>query len=55
MQFSVLTLTLQNFIAVFSGGFGRMQTSINSLLAILIGIELVLLGLWWALGGGEQA
>src|SRR5258708_21339344 len=54
MQFNALTLTLQNFIGVFAGGFGRMSTAINTLLALLIGIELILMGCWWALGGGEQ-
>ena len=54
MQFNALTLALQNFIGVFSGGFGRLSSAINTLLALLIGIDLVLTGLWWALGGGEQ-
>ena len=54
MQFSALTLALQNFIGIFSGGFGRLTSAINTLLAILIGIDLVLMGFWWALGGGEQ-
>ena len=54
MQFSALTLALQNFIGIFSGGYGRLTSAINTLLAILIGIDLVLMGLWWALGGGEQ-
>ena len=54
MEFNTLTLTLHNFIAVFSGGFGRLSGAVNGLLAVLGGIDLVLLGLWWALGGGEQ-
>jgi type IV secretion system protein TrbL len=54
MQFSALTLALQNFISVFAGGFARMSTAINTLLAILIGIEILLMGFWWALNGGEQ-
>ncbi len=54
MQFNTLTLTLQNFIAAFSGGYARIQGAANSLLAILVGIEVVLLGLWAALGGGEN-
>jgi len=54
VQFNALTLTLQNFIAAFSGGYGRLQGSVNSLLGILVGIEVVLLGLWSALGGGEN-
>jgi len=54
MEFNTLTLTLNHFIAVFGGGFGRLSGAINGLLALLGGIDLVLLGLWWALGGGEQ-
>jgi type IV secretion system protein TrbL len=54
VQFNSLTLTLQNFIAAFSGGYARLQGSANSLLGILVGIEVVLLGLWTALGGGEN-
>ena len=54
MQFNSLTLTLQNFIAALSGGYARLQGSADSLLGILVGIEVVLLGLWTALGGGEN-
>jgi type IV secretion system protein TrbL len=54
VQFNSLTLTLQNFIAAFSGGYARLQGSANSLLGILVGIEVVLLGLWAALGGGDN-
>jgi type IV secretion system protein TrbL len=54
MNFNTLTLTLQNFITAFSGGYGRLQGSANSLLGILVGIEVVLLGLWTALGGGDN-
>jgi type IV secretion system protein TrbL len=54
MQFSALTLALQNFISVFAGGYSRLQGAVSTLLAILVGIDLVLMGLWWALGGGEQ-
>jgi type IV secretion system protein TrbL len=54
MQFNALTLTLQNFIAAFSGGYSRLQGSVNSLLGILVSIEVVLLGLWTALGGGDN-
>jgi type IV secretion system protein TrbL len=54
MQFNTLTLTLQNFITVLSGAYGRIQGSANTLLGILIGIEVVLLGLWTALGGGDN-
>ena len=54
MQFNTLTLTLQNFITALSGAYGRIQGSASTLLGILIGIEVVLLGLWTALGGGEN-
>ena len=54
MDFNGLTETLNNFITVFSGGFERLSGAINALLALLGGIDLVLLGFWWALGGGEQ-
>ncbi len=54
MDFNGLTATLHNFIAAFSGGYGRLSGAINGLLALLGGIDLVLVGFWWALGGGEQ-
>src|SRR5579872_959806 len=54
MEFNTLTLTLQNFIAVFSGGYARLAGPVHSLLGILVGIEVVLLGLWTALGGGDN-
>jgi type IV secretion system protein TrbL len=54
MQFNTLTLTLQNFITALSGAYGRIQGSASTLLGILIGIEVVLLGLWTALGGGDN-
>ena len=54
MEFNSLTTTLTHFISVFQGGYGRLQPAINGLLASLAAIEIVLLGFWWALGGGEQ-
>ena len=54
MEFNTLTLTLQNFIGAFSAGYGHLQGPINSLLGILVSIEVVLLGLWAALGGGDN-
>jgi type IV secretion system protein TrbL len=54
MQFNTLTLTLQNFITALSGGYSRIQSSASTLLGILVGIEVVLLGLWTALGGGDN-
>jgi type IV secretion system protein TrbL len=54
MQFNALTLTLQNFITALSGAYGRLASDANSLLSLLVGIEVVLLGLWSALGGGDN-
>jgi type IV secretion system protein TrbL len=54
MNFNTLTLTLNNFISVFSAGYGRLSGPASSLLAILIAIEVVLTGFWVALGGGDQ-
>ncbi|HEY4014810.1 MAG TPA: type IV secretion system protein [Polyangiaceae bacterium] len=54
MQFNTLTLTLQNFISVFGAGYGRLAGPVHSLLSILVGIEVVLLGLWTALSGGDN-
>jgi type IV secretion system protein TrbL len=54
MQFNTLTLTLQHFLTALSGGYGRIQSAANALLSILVGIEVVLLGLWTALGGGDH-
>jgi type IV secretion system protein TrbL len=54
MQFNTLTLTLQNFITALSGAYGRIQGYASTLLGILVGIEVVLLGLWTALGGGDN-
>jgi type IV secretion system protein TrbL len=54
MQFNTLTLTLQNFISALSGAYGNIQGAANSLLSLLVGIEVVLLGLWTALGGGDN-
>ena len=54
MQFNTLTLTLQNFITALSGAYGRIQGSASTSLGILVGIEVVLLGLWTALGGGDN-
>lgn len=51
---SFLTRSLQQFIAVFGNGFQNLSHTINALLAVLAAIELALVGIWWALGGGEQ-
>lgn len=54
MEFNTLTTTLTHFVGVFQGGYGRLQPLINGLLAALAGIDIVLIGFWWALGGGER-
>jgi type IV secretion system protein TrbL len=54
MEFNTLTATLTNFIGAFQGGYTRLQPMINGLLAALAGIDIVLVGFWWALGGGER-
>src|SRR5579859_6692943 len=54
MTFNILTLTLRNFIAAFSSGSTRVTGAANKVLGALIVIDLVLLGLWWALDGGDR-
>ena len=54
MEFNTLTTTLTNFIGVFQGGYSRLQPIISGLLAALAGIDIALIGFWWALGGGER-
>jgi type IV secretion system protein TrbL len=54
MEFNTLTTTLTNFVGIFQGGYSRLQPIVNGLLAALAGIDIVLLGFWWALGGGER-
>jgi type IV secretion system protein TrbL len=54
MNFNVLTLTLHNFVSNFSAGSARMSGVANGLLASLALIDVVLIGLWWALDGGDR-
>ena len=54
MKFNALTIALHNFITIFSGGAGRLTSYANTLLYSLAAIDIVLLGLWWALDGGER-
>lgn len=54
MEFNTLTTTLTNFINAFSGGHDRLMPIVNGLLGTLVGIEIVLVGLWWSLGGNEH-
>jgi type IV secretion system protein TrbL len=41
-------------VGVFQTGYARLAPTINGLLAVLAGIDIVLVGFWWALGGGER-
>lgn len=54
MDPGILTQTLNNFLTAFGAGWSNLQPAINWLTGALLGIEIVMLGLWWALGGGEQ-
>jgi type IV secretion system protein TrbL len=54
MEFNTLTTTLTNFVGVFQGGYSRLQPIVNGVLVALAGIDIVLIGFWWALGGGER-
>jgi VirB8 protein/TrbL/VirB6 plasmid conjugal transfer protein len=54
MELNGLTTTLTHFISAFQAGYGHLQPAINGLLAALAAIEIVTLGFWWALGGGEN-
>ena len=54
MNPGILTETLNHFLAVFGAGWSNLQPAINGLTGVLLSIEIVMIGLWWALGGGEQ-
>jgi type IV secretion system protein TrbL len=54
MELNGLTTTLTHFISAFQAGYGHLQPAINGLLGALAAIEIVTLGFWWALGGGEN-
>ena len=54
MDPGILTNTLREFLDAFSLGWSNLQPSINWLIGVLLSIEIILLGLWWALSGGEQ-
>lgn len=49
----ILTHLLQAFLTVFDGGWGALRPSAMSLFGILVGIELTLSGLWWAMSGDD--
>lgn len=54
MDFNTLTTTLTNFKAAFTAGYALLAPSVNYLIYTLLGIELVLIGCFWALNGGEK-
>lgn len=54
MNFNVLTTTLTNFITAFSAAWGNILPIVNWLIGCLLAIEIILIGLWWALGGGDK-
>ncbi|MBF0587331.1 P-type conjugative transfer protein TrbL [Prosthecochloris sp. N3] len=54
MEPGILTNTLREFLDAFSYAWSNLQPSINWLIGVLLSIEILLLGLWWALSGGEQ-
>jgi type IV secretion system protein TrbL len=51
MEPGILTTTLQSFIKDFSNGWFLLQPAINFLIKVFLGIEIVMIGLWMALGG----
>ena len=51
---SILTTILNAFVAAVNKGWVLLYPTIEWLSGTLIAIELIMLGLWWALGGGEQ-
>ncbi len=54
MGTEILNATLDQFISQFSEGWINLKPSIDWLVKILLSIELVLMGLWLALGGGDR-
>ncbi|MBR0347508.1 MAG: P-type conjugative transfer protein TrbL, partial [Rudaea sp.] len=49
----ILTQLLQAFLTIFNGGWTSLRPSAMSLFGILVGIELTLCGLWWAMSGND--
>jgi len=54
MDPGILTTTLNNFQTVLSAGWGNLQPAINYLIGTFLAIEIIMVGLWMALGGGDQ-
>lgn len=53
-DFNGLTTTLTTFVGAFHGGYGRLSSTINWVLAGLATIDVALMSLWWAVDGGER-
>jgi type IV secretion system protein TrbL len=51
MDPGILTTTLQHFISVFSHGWSNLQPAVSFLIKVFLGIEILMFGLWMALGG----
>jgi type IV secretion system protein TrbL len=54
MNFNILTDTLTIFVNAFSAGWNNILPAVNYLIGALLAIELVLVGLFYALGGGDK-
>lgn len=55
MDTAILTNSLNQFLTTFNAAYGLIWTNGGqTLLWLLAGIELVLIALWWALGGNNQ-
>ena len=55
MDTSILTNSLSQFLTTFNAAYGLIWANGGqTLLWLLAGIELVLIALWWALGGNNQ-
>ncbi len=54
MEPGILTQALTNFQTAFSSGWSNLQPAINYLIGTFLAIEIIMIGLWMALGGGDQ-
>ena len=54
MEFNTLTTTLHNFLGAFNGGYALLLPSVRWLTGTLLVVELILIGLFWAISGGER-
>ncbi|AMG74888.1 P-type conjugative transfer protein TrbL [Sphingopyxis granuli] len=51
---NIIDRFLQAFIAYIDSGFGLLQGDVGFLVTVLIGIDITLAGLFWALGGEDD-